>query len=110
MVHQGCVKGAIYPIVQRPYEAPEPVRPANPRTCVVCGAELGYRKKKYCSDACMREDSMRRQRIGKGLNPERTCVVCGNVMPPRHKRYCSDACRLHADRERRLARRGAATS
>ncbi len=79
MVNQGCVKGAIYPVVQRAVQpkAPDPKRlcrckPTPGRICKACGGKVPpdrHPNAKTCCDECSDElhraqsrESMRRKR------------------------------------------------
>lgn len=92
MVHQGCVKGFVFPVTQKAVPA------KKRRVCEICGKELGYRKKKFCSSACAeihkgREQAMSRKTDG-------TCRVCGRALPNCKRLYCSEECAKHARIER----------
>lgn len=51
MIHQGCVAGFIFPVIQR--DANPLIREESARGyCVRCGKPLPKRRRKFCSDEC----------------------------------------------------------
>lgn len=108
-VHRGCVKGFVFPTGEEPVEdSVKPKKRQEPKTCVVCGAELPKGKKKFCSNRCLvAARDMERGAL------ERRCAECGGEMPSWRKRYCSDECQARARKRRseaRAASSGSATN
>lgn len=58
MIHQGCVAGFVFPVLQR--EAPPLVRPEKP--CRICGHEVPKGRHKFCSEECRLAHKKRLQR------------------------------------------------
>lgn len=95
MRHQGCVKGHVYPIVQRAVErkverrAPEPAPPVaiapKPR-----GAKPGPSRKQSVDEARTR--------------PGKKCVICKGALPAGKSKYCCASCAERGREMRKIER------
>jgi hypothetical protein len=66
-------------------------------TCKICGAACPNGRWRYCSEACVHENELRRDRARSRIRITqrllgRTCPVCGNGLGPRQRIYCSHSC------------------
>jgi hypothetical protein len=76
-------------------------------SCIVCGAELTGKQKKFCSVKCSRKhyyntkEKFRRQQNKK----PRYCVICNSELPKGKKKYCSHKCKSITIQNKRIAKK-----
>lgn len=54
----------------------------NKKTCGCCGAPLPPRRRRYCSDQCMRHETNARRRVGapkRKIQEEQLCWTCAKA-------------------------------
>jgi len=65
--------------------------------CVVCGAELTGKQRKYCSRACLTEFHQKKKK------PLKPCIVCGKLT--KWQRFCSTECKKIYEKKQRNIKR-----
>lgn len=96
---EGNLKEIIQPVFN--YD-PKPVKEFQEHKCKSSGCENMTKKKNYCSEACRKKSSrkreLRRRAEENSLKETLYCQLCNAVLKSPRRKYCSPACDKKAAR------------